>query len=510
MSDVWIGIDLGTSACKVLALGASGEVLTTATRRYPLNTPRPGWAEQEPNDWWEATDECVREVLGSLGGRFTVQGFGLCGQMHGLTALGAEHEVLRPVILWNDQRAAPQCEEITERAGGLPGLLELVQNRMIPGFTAGKILWLRENEPQTYARMRHVLNPKDYVRLRMTGELVTDVSDASGTGLFDVRARRWSTRLLELLDLPEDLLPRVAESTDVTGGLTAEIAQRWGVATGTPVVGGGGDAVLQTTSMGVVEEGVLGVTLGTAGVVGGAMTSCPPAPDGRLQISCGNAPDRWHVMGVALNSGGALQWLRDALQPLTPAAGLDYGRLVELAQQAPPGAQGLLFLPYLLGERCPHLAPEARGSWVGLTHAHTAAHLSRSVMEGVLLNLREVFDIQAAVGGRRAAQVRASGGATSEPLWTRLLADVLQTEVATVTGAVHGGAFGAAFLAGVGTGHWPSIESVADVVHVTGTTAPDPAVADVYADLHDVHRTLYEALRPAFASLAAVNLRDSA
>jgi xylulokinase len=499
---VWIGIDNGTSACKVVAVDGDGRVVADSLHHYPLTTPRPGWAEQDPADWWRAADQGVRDVVAAVGDR-PVRGFGLCGQMHGLTALDDDGQVLRSAILWNDQRSAPQCDEITERAGGLRGLLDLTQNRMLPGFTGGKLLWLRQHEPETYGRMRHMLNPKDYLRLRMTGDHVTEVSDASGTGLFDVRNRRWSTKLLELLDIPEELLPRVVESAEITGGLSAEVASRWGVPAGTPVVGGGGDAVIQTTSMGVIGEGVLGVTLGTAGIVGGASTSCPE-PDGRLQISCGNASDRWHVMGVALTTGGAFQWLRNALRPLMPNADLDYPALVALARQAPAGSEGLLFLPYLLGERCPHLAPDARGSWVGLTSRHSAPHLSRSVLEGVLLNLREILAIFTGAG-LSVDRVRASGGATVESLWLQLLADVLQIEVRTVTGAEEGGAFGAALLAGIGTGNWTSLEEATAVVQETGRTVPDTSVAGTYDALHGIHRQLYTALEPRFAELAVLD-----
>jgi len=500
MATCYMGIDLGTSACKVLVLDVDGQVLSSSTREYPVITSRPGWAEQEPARWWAATDEAVREVLGRLPEGTTVRGIGLCGQMHGLTALDADRQVLRPAILWNDQRSAPQCVEITERAGGLPRLLELVQNRMLPGFTGGKILWLREHEPETYARMQHLLNPKDFLRLQMTGELVTEVSDASGTGLFDVRNRRWSTELLELLDIPESLLPAVVESHEATGTLLPEVAQRWGLPASTPVVGGGGDAVLQTTSMGIIDTGTIGITLGTAGIVAGAADACPEDLDGTLQISCGNAPGRWHVMGVSLVAGGALQWLRDALRPLVGEE-LGYPQLVDLARDVPPGSDDLLFLPYLLGERSPVMAPDARGSWVGLTPMHSAGHLARSVIEGVLLNLRQIVEISERAG-LDVGVVRVSGGATAEPLWLQTLADVLQREVVTVTGAVEGGAYGAALLAGVGTGDLPSIEQAAALVQETSRTVPDPARAALYDRLFRVHQELYPALLPAFAALA--------
>jgi xylulokinase len=420
--------------------------------------------------------------------------------MHGLTALDEERRVIRHAILWNDQRAAPQCEEITERAGGLPGLLDLVQNRMLPGFTAGKILWLRQHEPASFKDMRHLLNPKDFLRLQMTGELATEVSDASGTGLFDVRRRRWCTELLQLLDIPEDLLPRVVESHEATGTLLPDVADRWGLPASTPVFGGGGDAVIQTTSMGIIDSGSVGITLGTAGIVAGAGGACPDDVDGTLQISCGNAPDRWHLMGVSLVAGGAFQWLRDALRPLVGSQ-LEYGALVELARQAPPGSEGLLFLPYLLGERCPHVAPDARGSWVGLTPMHSAAHLSRSVLEGVLLNLREIVEVCESTG-LDCQEVRVSGGATVEPLWLQMLADVLQREVVTVTGAAEGGAYGAALLAGVGTGDLGTLTDAAALVRETSRYAPDAGNAEVYARSFTIHRRLYDTLEPTFAELA--------
>ena len=501
MTTCFIGIDLGTSACKVLAMDPRGRVLTSAVREYPVITARAGWAEQDPHVWWTETDAAVREVLAALPAGSDVRGFGLCGQMHGLTPLDAQDEVIRPAILWNDQRAAPQCEEITELAGGLDGLLSLVQNRMLPGFTGGKILWLRQHEPDTYRRMRHLLNPKDYLRLRMTGARVTEVSDASGTGLFDVRSRRWSTELLDLLGIDASLLPQVVESHEATGTLRPDVAQAWGLPASTPVFGGGGDAVIQTTSMGIIDAGAIGITLGTAGIVAGAGTACPEAPDGTLQVSAGNAPGRWHLMGVSLGAGGAFHWLRDALRPLAGAA-FDYPQLVDLARTAPAGSEGLLFLPYLTGERSPHVAPDARATWVGLTPRHDVGHLSRSVMEGVLLNLRRIVEV-CEQQGLDCSQVRVSGGATVEPLWMQLLADIMQREVVTVTGASEGGAYGAALLAAVGAGEFATLAEAAELVQETERFLPDPALAAVYDPLYAAHRDLFAALEPTFAALAA-------
>jgi len=498
----WIGIDLGTSSCKVVAITASGEVAASRSAEYPLITPRAGWAEQEPDAWWQATDVTVRGVMSELPKAASIRGIGLCGQMHGLTPMDGMGNVIRPAILWNDQRAAPQCEEITRRAGGEAALLRLVQNRMLPGFTGGKILWLRQHEPDNYNRLRHVLNPKDFLRLRMTGEYVTDVSDASGTGLFDVRHRQWSTTLLKMLEIPLDYMPRVVESSEVSGVLLDDVAHRWGMPVGTRVVGGGGDSVLQTTSMGIVEPGRLGVTIGTAGIVAGATNFCPDNPGGRLQISCGNAPGRWHVMGVSLTSGGAFQWLRNALAPIADMRGLSYERLVEVAREAPPGSGGLLFMPYLLGERCPHEAPDARGGWIGLNALHSVHHLSRSVVEGVLLSLREIVDL-CADAGLEWDEIRASGGATAERFWTQTLADVLQQDIVLVTGASQGGAFGAALLAAVGTGNWRSLDDASSVIQETDRISPNPDLAALYEQLHQVHSRLLQTLMPSFLKIAA-------
>ena len=494
-----LGIDIGTSACKVIAVDTGGQVAAKALASYPLMSLRPGWAEQDPEHWWQAAQRAVTEVLAALPDRRAVAGIGLSGQMHGLTALDANDAVLRPAILWCDQRAAPQCDDITLRAGGLDGLLERVQNRMLPGFTAGKLLWMREHEPELFARMRRMLNPKDYLRLRLTGEHITDVSDASGTGLFDVRRRAWSQAMLSLLDLSPSLVPEAVESTARAGVLRAELADAWGLPAATPVYGGGGDSVIQTTSMGAIDRGPLGVTIGTAGIVAGGMRSCP-APTGNLQISCGNAPGRWHVMGVTLSAGGAFEWLRNALARMLPALSLE--QMTQLAKSAPPGSRGLLFLPYLLGERCPHVAADGRAGWIGLTSIHDAGDLVRSVMEGVLLNIRAIAALGAA-SGLVCDEVRVSGGAASEPFWLQLLANVLQREVATVTGAAEGGAYGAVLAAGVGAGWWSTLDEAVGTLRVTARVAPDTSVAPLYDARFDTFRNLYDTLRPVFQQIAA-------
>jgi xylulokinase len=497
-ADMLIGIDLGTSTCKAIAVAESGEVVAKQSHGYPMINLRQGWAEQDPREWWRATDAAISGLTAALpqGGK-EVTGIGLCGQMHGLTALDAAGNPLRPAILWNDQRCAPQCDWITERAGGVGGLLRMTRNRMLPGFTGGKIIWLREHEPEHYDRMVRLLNPKDYLRLRLTGNYATDASDASGTGLFDVVHRAWSGELIDLLGIDRALLPEVVESVDPTGALRPELARRWNIPEGTEVFGGGGDAVIQTTAMGLIDPGSVGFTIGTAGIVAGGTSFCPDNPDGRVQVSCGNSADRWHIMGVSLAAGGAFQWLRDALAPACAGEPVPFPGLVRLAGEVEPGSRGLLFLPYLLGERSPHIAPEASASWVGLTPMHTVAHMARSVMEGVLLNLREILEV-CRQAGVRCDQVVASGGATVEPLWLQMLADVLGRETVTVTGATEGGAYGAALAAGVGSGVWRDLGEALTRVTVEKTFVPEQETARTYEKVFASHRRLYGRLRDVY------------
>lgn len=498
----FIGIDLGTSACKALAIDGNGGVLARASAEYPLATPRPGWAEQAPADWQDGCDAAMGALVAELPPGSAVQAIGLSGQMHGLVALDRDDRVIRPAILWCDNRTGAQCDTLTARVGGLDALLGLTRNRMLPGFTGGKLLWLREHEPEALDRMRRFLLPKDALRLEMTGEYATDVSDASGTGLFDVRARAWSQPMLDAVGVSAQQVPAAFESHEITGRLRPQTAAQWGLQAGLPVVAGGGDSVIQTTSMGVIDPGVVGITLGTAGLVGASVASCPDNPGGLLQVSCGNAPGRWHVMGVTLNGGGAFHWWRDALSAL-PGTTPGFDALVALAQQVPCGAEGLLFLPYLMGERCPHVAPDGRGAWVGLTRAHDLRHMTRAVMEGVLLNTRSILDLVAA-SGVGWQSLRVSGGATASPAWLQMLADVTGQEVATVTGAAEGGAYGAALLAGVGSGAWRSLDEAAEAIRITGAVQPSAPAVAAYDRLHPIHASLHAALAGAAARLSAL------
>ncbi len=490
----FIGVDVGTSACKVIAVDEAGAVLARAVRDYPLHTPRPGWAEQDPSDWWRATGEAMKALHTALPAGFAPRAIGLCGQMHGLVPLDADGGVIRPAILWCDNRTGAECEELTAQLGGLSRVVALINNRILPGYTAGKLVWMRRHEPRAFERMHRFLNPKDYIRLRMTGNHATEVADASGTALFDVRNRRWSSQVLEAVGLRADQVPAVHESQVTSGGLRAEVAASWGLEPGLPVVGGGGDGVTQITSMGIVSEGPVGVIFGTAGVVGGAANRCPDNKDGLLQVFCGNSPDRWNPMGCTLNGAGSFQWLFDVLSE-TPGAKLDFNALVRLAESAPPGSDGLLFAPFLMGERCPWVAPDARAALVGLTRAHRLGHIVRAVMEGIVLNIRAVLELILR-GGVACTEIRASGGATASPFWMSLLADGLARDVVTVTGASEGGAYGAALIAGVGVGAWSDLDRAVAAIQETQRVKVDPGRAQLYQRLLTPHGALFSALEP--------------
>lgn len=496
---VYLGIDIGTTSCKAVALDAGGAVIASVSRSYPLSTPALGWSEQDPEDWWTASDSCVREVTGRLPRRgLEVAGIGLSGQMHGLVALDEQGAVIRPAILWNDQRCAVEVEQIVVEVGGPQRVAEETDNRLITGFTAGKARWLRYHEPEAFARMRRLLNPKDYLRWRINGTFVTDESEASGTGIFDVAHRRWSPTMVTAAGLDLAMLPDVVPSIAATGPVLPEVAERWNLPAGVEVYGGGGDAVIQTLSMGVGRRGDIGVTLGTAGVVA-AVTDEPVANGaGRVQVSCCNRPGRWHVMGVALSGAGGLQWLRDTLSPL--ADDLDFDRLVALAEQAPVGADGLLFLPYLTGERAPHYAPSASAAWVGLTRMHGLAHLVRSVIEGSLLNIREILEVMVSLG-IPCERVVASGGATRSTFWLQAMADVLGRPVVTVHGSSEGGAFGAALVAGVGAGQWRGFDEFFGDLRVEATYLPDPDRAARYEAAFTGHRRLFDDLAEAYRDI---------
>ncbi len=503
-----LGIDVGTSGCKTILLDSGGRILAAHTQEYPLYMPKPGWTEQEPEDWWQAAVTGIGKVLSKAGvSAATVAGIGLSGQMHGMVALDIKGNVVRKAILWNDQRSAPQCSEITELAGGSGSLLELANNRMLPGYTGSKIFWLRENEPDNYARTNMILNPKDYLRYRLTGEYVTEVSDASGTGLFDVRARCWSQTLLNRLGFPASLFPRCMESTEITGYVNSAAAELTGLKAGTPVVGGGGDAVVQTTGMGITKPGVLGITIGVSGVAAVALEEFRPNHGGLLQVFCNNAPNLWHAMGVTLAAGGSLQWYRDNFcEAETARAKAEgsrvYSILDDQAEAAAPGSKQLLFLPYLNGERCPYTDPDAKGAFIGLTLQHGKNEMTRSVMEGVQFSLHQVFDLFTRLDPAISVdRIIMSGGGSRSQIWRRICADIFQASVQTVSGSGEGGAFGAALLAGVGVGLTGTLAETIGSLSVETETEPNHTNRAVYENLYDVYKSLYPILADSFKRL---------
>ncbi len=494
---VLVGLDVGTTGAKAVLIDPGGRVRATVTTEYPLLTPRAGWTEQDPADWWMGSVASIRGVLDQAAMRGTdVAAIGLTGQMHGLVALDGSGGVLRPAILWNDQRTAEESAWITGHVGA-ERVIELTANPILTGFTAPKIIWMRRHESERYARLRHILLPKDYIRYKLTGEMATDVADASGTALFDVRNRAWSTEMLSRLDIPSSWLPLVAESIEEMGTVTKEAGEATGLRPGTLVVAGAGDQAAQAVGTGVVEPGLVSATIGTSGVVF-AHTDQPEVDAlGRLHTFCHAVPGRWHVMGVMLSAGGSLRWLRDILR------GDSYSQMTAEAAAAPPGAEGLVFLPYLTGERTPHADPHARGAFVGLTIRHGRGHLIRAVMEGVAFGLRDALEI---IRGRGipVTQVRVSGGGARSGLWRQILADTFAVDVVTVS-ATEGAAYGAALLAGVGAGIYPSVESACHAtISTTEHVSSDPDRAAAYDPFYRLYTDLFVSLKPSMHALGGL------
>lgn len=496
-----IGLDVGTSGAKAVVVDEGGRVLAAATADYPLSRPRPLWSEQDPADWWRGAREAIRAALaqsGVAGG--SVAGLGLTGQMHGATFLDAAGQVIRPAMLWNDQRTAAACAEITARVGA-ERLVAITGNPALTGFQAPKIVWLRNEEPDNFARVVSVLLPKDYIRLLLTGERAADASDAAGTLLLDLRARDYSQEVLDALGIPREWLPKVYEGPEVTGALRADVAAELGLPAGLPVVAGGGDNAAAAVGTGVVRAGVVSSSIGTSGVLFAHSDGPALDPGGRLHGFCHAVPGAYHLMAVTLSAGGAFQWLRDTLRAVAPE--LSFATLAELAAAAPPGAEGLLFAPYLSGERTPHLDPLARGAWVGLTGRHGLGHMARALMEGVVFSLRDGLEIMRGLGVP-AEEIRATGGGGRHALWLQLQADIYGAPVATLA-AEEGPAYGAALLAGVGAGVYADVAAaVAAGVRVTGTTEPDPARARRYDELYGAYTQLYPALRGTMHALAGM------
>ena len=494
----FLGIDTSTTSSKALLIDETGEVIEVASSPHTLQTPKPLWSEQDPHEWWEAVLASIRSVLEKAGvGGERIAAVGLTGQMHGLVLLDKTGNVLRPAMLWNDQRTQAQCDTIHKRIGR-EKFIRITGNVALTGFTAPKILWVQENEPQVFAKARHVLLPKDYIRLKLTGEYAMDKADGAGTVLFDLKSRNWSPEVLETLGVDASWMPRTFEGPEFTGGVTAEAAARTGLKTGTPVAAGAGDQAAGAVGVGAVEPGIIALTLGTSGVIFAATPSALVEPEGRLHAFCHAVPGMWHLMGVMLSAAGSLQWYRDAFAPQ-----MSFDDLLMEAEAIPAGCEGLLFLPYLSGERTPHPDPLARGAFVGLTLRHARGHMTRAVLEGVAFGLKDSFLLIQAAGLGEIRQVRASGGGTKGALWRQILADVLESQLVTVNSS-EGAAYGAALLAGVGAGAWADVPSAcAKAVRITGSQSPNPAHAGSYRKAYEIYRELYPALKSSFHKVAA-------
>ncbi len=504
---VFLGVDIGTSGTKTLAIDEQGKILAEASQSYPCYFPKPLWSEQDPEDWWQATVATIRAVVKKAKLKAAdVKAIGLSGQMHGSVFLDKSGKVVRKALLWNDQRTAAECEEIERRAGGRQKLIEMVANPALTGFTAPKILWLRNHEPKNFARTTHVLLPKDDVRRRLTGELATEVSDASGMLLLDVSGRTWSKKLLERLELDPGMFAKCYESEEVTGKLRPAIAKELGLSTDCVVVGGAGDCAAGAVGTGVVTSGTLSNSIGTSGVMFVHSDKMQFDPHGRLHTFCHAVHGKWHMMGVTLAAGGSLQWLVEQvcknlggkLEGKGQAAAYDL--LIREAEATVRGSEGLFFLPYLAGERTPHADPLARGAFVGLTMSHTRGHLVRSVMEGVAYSLRESLDIIRSLGVP-VKQIRASGGGAKTALWRQIQADVFGQDVVTIN-AEQGPGYGVALLAAVGAGAFKNVEEAcAATIRVVSRTAQDKKAARLYDRGFPVYQGLYQELKESFRKI---------
>ncbi len=502
----WLGIDVGTGGSRALLVDAAGEVVAGVTEAHEdIQMERPLWAEQRPQDWWRATRTAVREALAKASATGAdVAGVGFSGQMHGLVLLDEADEVIRPALIWCDQRSQDQVDWINGKAGkGF--VVEQTANPVLTGFTAPKLLWVRDHDPASYERARKMLLPKDYVRFMLTGEHIGDVSDASGTALYDVVNRKWAAPLAEKIGVDAALLPPVYESAQVAGKVSAAAAEQTGLAAGTPVVTGAGDQAASAVGNGIVEAGLVSCTIGTSGVVFAHMDAVAYDPEGRVHTFCHAVPGKWHVMGVTQGAGLSLQWFRnnlggDAVERAARDGGDAYDLLLAEAAQAPPGSEGLYWLPYLMGERTPHLDAAARGGWVGLTAKHTRAHLIRSLVEGVTYSLKDCLDIIESLGSQ-VESVRASGGGARNAFWRNILAGAFAKPIATLQ-TQEGSAYGAALLAMVGAGQFATVEEACKAtIRESERIAPEHGLVEALAAGHAVFRELYPALEPTFPKM---------
>ena len=492
-----IGIDVGTGGSRAVLIDTAGKIVASATVEHkPFVSIQTGWAEQDPGDWWRASAAAIRSAIAKAAvPADEIKAVGLSGQMHGAVLLDAADEVLRPAIIWCDQRSGEQCRSLTESIGN-SRLIELTCNPAVTGFTLPKLLWVRDNEPETWQRLRSVLLPKDYVRFRLTGDKATDVADASGTLLLNVCERRWSSEMLEAVEMSADVLPRVYESQEITGSISTHAAAETGLRAGTPVIAGAGDQAAGAVGLGIVRPGMISATIGTSGVVFAATNTPALDPKGRVHTFCHAIPGRWHVMGVTQGAGLSLRWFRDQFGVTSNGSveGDPYDSLTAEAARVPPGADGLLWAPYLMGERTPHLDPDARAALVGLTASHTRAHIVRAILEGVAFSLKDSFEILRELNVP-CETIRLGGGGARSELWRQIQADVYGHEVETVE-AEEGAAYGVAVLAGVGVQAWPDVDAACDaIVRTRDRVKPDPSAAKLFHRQYRKYVALYPALR---------------
>ena len=490
-----IGIDIGTTGTKTLLCSNSGKIIASSLVEYSLSHSKPGWAEQDPIDWWKAVIESINSVVNETNiNKEDVKSIGLTGQMHGAVFLDSNNNVLRPAILWCDQRTSSECDDINKIIGK-ENLIKLTSNPALTGFTAPKILWVRKNEPRVYEKTRKILLPKDYIRFRLTGEFAGDVSDASGTLLFDVKNRKWSGKVLEKLDIDRNMMPKIYESTEVTGTLTKDTSKLLGLSKETTVVAGAGDQAAGAVGNGIVEQGIISSTTGTSGVVFAYTDKVKTDPSGRLHTFCHAVPGKWHVMGVMLAAGGSFKWLRDML-------GINsYHVMTEQASKAPTGSEGLIFLPYLMGERTPYADPDAKAVFFGISPRHTRAHIIRSVMEGVSFGLRDSLEIIKELD-IPISEIRASGGGAKSKLWKQIQADVNKKPIYTIN-VDEGPAFGAALLAMVGSKIYSSVpEACRQTIKTVNKIDPIPQNTQIYDKYYKLYKNLYKTLKNNFKQCA--------
>jgi len=499
-----LGLDIGTSGVKALLISLEGKIISSKTVSYPLTTPQSGWAEQSPSDWWEATVKVIRETVSNNSiDSSQIKGISLSGQMHSSVFLNEKMEVIRPAILWSDTRTSEQCQEIYTKVGGLNQLIHYVSNPALEGFTAPKILWLKENEPENYQKVKHILLPKDYIRYRLTGELFTEVSDAAGTLLFEVIKKRWSTNLLKKLEINPDLLPPVLNSFDIAGRITKPIAEKTGLKFKTPVVAGGADNACGAVGSGIIQEGRVMVSIGSSGVVLAQTDNPQPDQEGRIHLFNHACPDSWYMMGVMLSAGISYEWLEKKLFNRS----LDYTKLDQLAEEIEPGSEGLIFLPYLYGERTPHNDADARGVYFGISGKHDQRHFVRAVLEGVTFALKDSLEL-IKDKGVKVKEIRAIGGGAKSRVWQQILADILGEEI-NLLNVEEGPALGAALIAGVGVGVYGSFaEAVNRIIKVKKTIVPRIQNADRYKQYYQLYKKLYYSLKEDFRDLK--NLTNSA